>query len=105
MGWTEIQQIISELSEQAYSAGWMRQAEYDVWRLGVEGGSWGHLTSSEVEPQLRQLLHLAASEDYWVIQDEALGKERPVPLPNWRSRYRSWRNSLDIADGRQFERS
>jgi hypothetical protein len=80
-GWIEIHRVISELSEQAYSADWMREAEYDVWRLITEGGSWGHLTSEEVEPQLRRLLRLAASSGCWVIQYKPWAKSDQYPFP------------------------
>jgi len=97
-GWREIQRIISDLSEEAYSAGWMQEAEYDVWRLSTEGGSWGHLTAAEAEPQLRQLLQLVGSSGYWVMWDGSSEEERPVRLQDWYSRYRTWRNALNPND-------
>jgi len=97
-GWLEIQRIISELSEEAYAAGWMQEAEYDVWRLSTEGGSWGHLTATEAEPQLRRLLQLAGSSGCWVIWDELSEEERPVRLLDWYASYRAWRNALSTSD-------
>lgn len=80
-----LMEAMSELSEEAYCAGWMEGLEYALWRLLTEGpGRYGRLDASS-----EQLEHLRALSDAcggWVAFDSELG-EVFVPLEAWRKTY------------------
>lgn len=76
---------MSELSELAFYAGWMKNLEHALWRA-VETGPfrYGHLdlTSEQIE----KLRDLSVSCGGWVSFSES-AEESFVPIQLWRQRY------------------
>jgi hypothetical protein len=58
-----LRDLISEVSQLAYHAGWMNDAEFHVWRLATEGGEWGRTSAEEARSQLADALNLARLVD------------------------------------------
>ena len=77
--------FMSELSEKAYSAGWMSGLEYDLWKAVVDGPRrYGRL---EVETShISRLRQLAQGCSGWIFFDEATG-EKWIPIEEWKQRY------------------
>ena len=65
-------------------------AEFQIWRLATEGGSWGLVVAEEESETLNLLLEGAGVRGEWVP-----GPAGPVPIPliEWREAYREWRSS------------
>jgi hypothetical protein len=81
----KLRDLMSDLSEQAWFAGWMKDLEYDLWRAMVFGPkTYGRLEiSSEQISKLRELSEACGG---WIIFDDAAG-ETWLPLAEWRERY------------------
>lgn len=76
---------MSELSEQAYSAGWMQGLEFALWEAIEEGPRhYGHLdiTSDHIS-KLRTLSDVCGS---WIVFDVEIG-QKPISLDEWRKAY------------------
>lgn len=80
--------MMRRVSEEAYSAGWLKDLEYDLWRILEEGPqafgfAWLH--QSRID-KLRQLAKLTSG---WIVQ----GENGPhwVPMDEWLERYRIWK--------------
>lgn len=70
-------QLMSDLSEDCWCAGWMVGTERDLWRLAVAGGgTWGQ--GSVSQEQALTLLRLAYALNEWPKLDSW------VPLDEWR---------------------
>jgi hypothetical protein len=79
---------MSELSEMAYSAGWMRDLEYALWQAVVEGPRrYGHLTITDAH--VLRLKSLATSAGGWIVFDDVL-EESLVPTDTWARMYQAW---------------
>lgn len=79
---------MSELSEEAWYAGWMQGLEYALWEavLGLRT-DYGRLTMSE-EHRTR-LKRLSDACSGWIVFDEHT-EETWVSLENWMIRFSSW---------------
>jgi len=72
----------------------MTDTEYEVWRLGTEGGGWGRLETPDA--RVDQALAIARSSELWVVWNEhtasAAHKDdlRPISLNEWLPRFRAW---------------
>ncbi len=70
---------MSEISEDAYCAGWLVDLEYDLWQILIGGQSvFGALS----EPEIKQLRELSDACGGWIVYDADLA-ETFVPLPQW----------------------
>ena len=86
----ELAEYMSLLSEKAWSAGWMRGLEFDLWRALVSGAfKYGQMQISEA--QCRQLRALSEACGGWIRFDEAR-EETFDSIEDWIVRYASWRN-------------
>ena len=88
--------FISELSEEAYAAGWMQDVEYQLWRRLQDGpGRYGRL---DVTPahilRLRTLSERCRGWVYW--HDDTC--ETFIPLREWTAMYAIWRSRLRPGD-------
>ena len=93
----QLRDFMSDISEQAYCAGWLDGAEYRLWHFVVDsydGGEWGQITMSlEIREQLGLL---AAAVDGWIIfaADDGVRVEdwgnRFVPMDDWLPIYAAW---------------
>jgi hypothetical protein len=58
-----LRDLMSEISERCWYAGWMGNTEFQVWRLATEGGSWGVSTALELVGELEAVRTLAEELD------------------------------------------
>jgi hypothetical protein len=80
---------MSELSEGAYSAGWMSGLEYALWQAVVDGPrKYGHLLITDAH--ITRLKLMAGSARGWVVFDDELG-EYLAPTDSWERMYEAWR--------------
>lgn len=76
---------MSELSELAYSAGWMENLEYSLWR-SVETGPYRYGRLDLTAEQIEKLKQLSALCRGWICFD-AEAEETFVPLERWKQIY------------------
>ena len=82
-------EAMSEVSETAYCAGWMRDTEYDVWRLLHEGGTWGQANADSLAMELSVVRAALEWAGCWIVWDDE-HEEQPVSLDQWRPMYEAW---------------
>jgi len=87
---------MSELSEEAYYAGWMRGLEYALWEALIgHRREYGCLDiTDDHRTRLRQL---SDECDGWVVFD-GKNEETWLPLPVWQTRFALW-ESVHSGDG------
>ncbi len=81
----QLAEYMSELSEDAYCAGWMDGLEFALWRAVTEGPreyGFMHLSREQIE----RLGSLSEKCGGWIVFDDELW-ETWVPLSEWRRRY------------------
>jgi len=72
---------MSEISEDAYCAGWLIDLEYELWQILIDGqGAFGMMGLSE--PEIQQLRELSDACGGWIVYDDDLA-ETFVPLTQW----------------------
>jgi len=79
---------MSELSEEAYCAGWMADLEYNLWEavLGLRR-AYGRTTISHAKKErLRALCDACAG---WIVFENGVG-ETWLPLDAWEQRFSEW---------------
>jgi hypothetical protein len=90
-----LRDLISDVSQVCYAAGWMADAEFNVWRLATEGGNWGWVAASAVRTQLDQALGLASAIGRWVVWSEESGcQHEAIDMLDWKARYATWRRDI-----------
>jgi len=83
----ELAVYMSELSEQAFSAGWMEGLEQALWRAVTSGPyRYGYLTLTTAH--VEKLKALSNACDGWIAFDDNL-EECFVPLGQWVEQYPS----------------
>ena len=65
-----LRDLMSEISEASYYACWMRDTEFEVWRLATEGGVWGRSTAAELQQALEMISALAQNLGKWIVWRE-----------------------------------
>jgi hypothetical protein len=75
---------ISDLSEDAYAAGWMHDCEYEIWREMQEGPGW-YLASVPGEVEI--LAALSRMVGGWVTWDRG---PQFCPMSEWLTKYDAW---------------
>jgi hypothetical protein len=89
-------EYMSDLSEDAYCAGWMDGLEYALWEalLGLRGAyGWLELTKEQKE-DLRVLSEKCGG---WIIFDDEK-EETWVAASDWERRFSAWKGSGKRAD-------
>lgn len=87
-----LRDLISDMSETCWSAGWLEETEFDVWRLATEGGTWGRCSAAEIDAQLAEVITLSKELGVWVVWSGRPGCDNePVPLSDWQVRYNAWK--------------
>ena len=87
----ELHDLMSSMSEQAWSAGWMHDLEYELWRA-VQSSAYkvGRLQLSPTQcDRLRQLSEKCGG---WIAFDDQ-HEESFVPQAQWLTRYEDWASS------------
>ena len=82
---------MSELSEQAYCAGWMDSLEFALWDAVASGPrKYGQMeVTAEHVTRLRRLADAAGG---WIVFDD-VNEESLCPLREWEQRYAVWKTS------------
>ncbi len=85
----ELAEYMSELSEQAYYAGWKHGLEFELWDAVVSGPrEYGRLSiADECINELRRLSEAARG---WIVFDEKYGKIL-LPTKKWEERFETWK--------------
>ena len=90
----ELERYMSDLSEEAYCAGWMQGLEYALWEVVLgELGEYGRLVLSQ-EHRMR-LRNLSQACGGWIVFDDE-SEETWIPTAEWEQRFSAWRKQ----DGR-----
>jgi hypothetical protein len=89
----QLAEFMSDLSEEAYYAGWVVGLEYALWEVVLDGRSeYGQLElTDEHRARLRQLSEACAG---WITFDEQTG-ERWVAISEWRAHFATWQSTRD----------
>jgi hypothetical protein len=81
-------QLMGEIGERAYYAGWMRGLEFDLWDAVVNGPRrYGAIDLDQ--PTIDDLARFAGAADGWWLWDEKEGEPRLVELAAWEVIYSS----------------
>ena len=87
-----LRDLMSEISEASYYAGWMRDTEFEVWRLATEGGAWGRATAAELQQALKEISALAQKLGKWIAWRDGPGSDnQAISLAEWRRLYADWK--------------
>ena len=81
----QLEELMSQISEEAYSAGWMIWLEYALW--GILNGSkrnYGRHVVSEVE--LLQLKCLSDKCGCWIVFDDET-EETAIDFESWKKKF------------------
>jgi hypothetical protein len=81
---------MSELSEQAYSAGWMKDLEFNLW-VALQGESHEHGGLKLSSEQRLRLSELSAYCGGWIVFRDHT-EETFLSLQEWRPEYEKWRS-------------
>lgn len=85
----QLAEYMSDLSEEAYAAGWMEALEFELWAALDEGPrDYGRLRISN--DHIDKLRQLSAAAGGWIVFDD-VKEESVLPLHEWRSRYQKWK--------------
>ncbi len=85
----ELAEYMSELSEQAYYAGWMRGLEFELWDAAVNGRrEYGRL--SITDEHISELRRLSEAAHGWIVFDEKR-EEILLPMKKWKERFEAWK--------------
>jgi hypothetical protein len=97
-----LRNLISEVSERCWYAGWLHDAEFDVWRLMTEGGEWGRCASGDLDGLLAEIRDLSERLGVWITWNDRRKDcdHEPVSLGAWTKRFEVWsRNRADAGSG------
>ena len=89
----DLEQYMSNLSEEAYCAGWMKGLEYALWEALLDmRREYGRLVlTQDHKTQLRCLSEACGG---WIVFDDDT-EETWVPTPDWERRFSAWREKGD----------
>jgi hypothetical protein len=86
--------LMSEVSEDCWHAGWLSNTENEVWRLVVEGGAWGQCDSAYLANLLARIRDLSLQLDAWTVDADRDGCDnKAIDLGTWRRDYARWRQA------------
>jgi hypothetical protein len=85
--------MLKDLNEEGFSAGWMTNLEFDLWRI-INGGDrrygWHFLTQEEID----QLWFLARKCGCWIVFDDET-EETAIDLNIWETMFLNKNLRLD----------
>jgi HJR/Mrr/RecB family endonuclease len=73
--------LMSDISEESWAAGWMDGLEYALWHM-VQHGPVRYGFKFVYEQIIQQLKHLSEQAGCWIVFDDATD-ERAVSLSDW----------------------
>jgi hypothetical protein len=77
--------FMSDISEEAYHAGWMMNLEFVLWDAAINGErKYGQhiITQAEID----SLIQFATENDCWIYFDDKT-EETSIPLNQWRKKF------------------
>lgn len=85
-------ELMSQLSEECWAAGWQSGAQTDIWALLCgHRTTWGQGSFEEHAPLLAAIDQLACLTGTWMVWSDTDGAARPVKLDDWRRFYEAHR--------------
>jgi hypothetical protein len=87
----ELHDLMSSMSEQAWSAGWMHGLEYELWKA-VKSPPYKVGRLQLTSTQCDRLTQLSEKCEGWIAFDDE-HEEAFVPHAQWRMRYEDWVSS------------
>jgi hypothetical protein len=92
--WQMLAREMSDISEQAFCAGWMGDLEYRLWEAVLGGPrKYGQIILTDL--QINRLRDLSASLGGWVWFNDESELEEFVEHERWRDLYETWRISSE----------
>jgi hypothetical protein len=85
--------LMSEISESAWAAGWMLDLEYNLWHI-VQTGPRSYGSIYVTEFQIKELMSLSNITGGWIFFDNEKG-EQPIKINEWIIMYDKWQ----VSDG------
>lgn len=82
--------LMSDLSEECWCAGWLHNTEVDVWAMLVgDRDSWGMGLAEAYAPELESIKLMAEQLGVWIVWDgdPVKANMRAVPLTEWEATY------------------
>lgn len=99
LNWRTLARAMSEISEQAFCAGWMDELEYRLWEV-VHGGQRRYGQIVLTDDQIARLRDLADSLRGWVRFNDVSGVEEFVERERWQKLYADWTHEKPNREGR-----
>ena len=88
----ELAEYMSELSEQAYCAGWMIDLEFELWQAVVDGPrKYGRLLITD--EHIGELRRLSEAARGWIVFDDNAATVQLwifLPMKQWKDRFETW---------------
>lgn len=86
----ELADYMSDLSEEAYSAGWMKELEFELWEA-VVGGPRRYGSIQITLEHIAHLQRLSEAACGWIVFDDKEG-ESLVPMGEWARVFANWKH-------------
>jgi hypothetical protein len=81
----KLSDFMSNISEEAYTAGWMSNLEYVLWEAVLNGArKYGHYFINQID--IDTLIKLSDECNCWIYFDNDTW-ETAIPLSEWREKY------------------
>ena len=87
----KLAKLMSWMSEEGYSAGWMNTLEVDLWEI-VNGANRRYGSYDVTQHDIDQLKSLSQKCGCWIIFDDVID-ERAIDLNTWEKMYSDQRKS------------
>jgi hypothetical protein len=96
----ELAEYMSELSDEACYAGWMRDLEFELGQAVVDGPrEYGRL--SITDQHIGELRRLSEAARGWIVFDDKHGKIL-LPMSQWKDRFETWTRTEPITAASHF---
>ena len=87
----DLAELMSDISEHVWRAGWMMGLEYELWKE-LTSATNGSVPALATQEQLERLSQLSKACGGWITFDQER-EELFVVLAEWVTRYERWRAS------------
>jgi len=83
----KLAQLMSDISEECWCAGWMSGTEYRLWKAITDPQDDRHWGQDRIDDEMvEHLRRLSQSVQGWISYDAGVG-EVFVPMPEWEQRW------------------
>ncbi len=88
---SELAELMSDISEDQYCAGWLASLEYDLWALLQSSAARVGAFSGTHPRDIRRLRELSAATNGWIVwADQADPDLQHIPLEKWEAHYAAY---------------